>query len=75
MTTESVGRSVLQALADSDIVTLRLIDFHSNEEWFAGTVKLAEGESSSFEALITIVSRQPQLTKLDLSYNELPWTQ
>ena len=33
-TSGPIGRSMLQALADSDIVTLKSIDFNRNPEWF-----------------------------------------
>ena len=50
-TSGSVGRSMLQALADSDIVTLKSIHFWRNPNWFRGE----EAEETTGVDLLTQV--------------------
>ena len=61
---------MLQALADSEIVSLKTIDFHWNPEWFQG-----EGAEETVDLLTRILSRQTALKKLNLSWCELSDTQ
>ena len=71
-TSGPVGRSMLQALADSEIASLKTIWFHGNPEWFCG-----EGaeETAGVELLTRALSRQTALEKLDLRWCELSDTQ
>ena len=62
-TSGPVGRSMLQALADSEVASLKKIDFRINPEWFLG-----EGaeETTGMDLLILTLSRQTALEKLEL---------
>ena len=62
-TSGPVGRSMLQALADSDIASLKTISFSENPEWFLG-----EGaeETAGVDLLTRALERQTALEELDL---------
>ena len=63
---------MLQALADSEIASLKTINFSWNPEWFRG-----EGaeETAGVDLLTLALSRQTALEKLDLRGCELSDTQ
>ena len=71
-TSGPVGRSMLQALADSEIASLKRINFEGNPEWFRG-----EGaeETAGVDLLTLALSRQTALEELDLESCELSVTQ
>ena len=71
-TSGPVGRSMLQALADSEIASLKTIDFSYNYEWFRG-----EGaeETAGVDLLTLALERQTALEKLDLRECKLSDTQ
>ena len=60
-TSGPVGRSMLQALADSEIASLKLIDFESNPEWFRG-----KGAEETVDLLTRALERQTALQNLNL---------
>ena len=63
---------MLQALADSDIASLKIIDFSGHPSWFRG-----EGaeETAGVDLLTLALSRQTALEELDLEYCDLSFTQ
>ena len=67
-TSGAVGRSMLQALTDSEIVTLKYISFSDNPSWFRG-----EGaeEATGVDLLTLALSRQTALRSLNLKMCEL----
>ena len=67
-TSGPVGRSMLQALADSEIASLKYINFYGNPEWFRG-----EGaeETAGVDLLTQTLERQTALEQLDLRWCEL----
>ena len=71
-TSGSVGRSMLQALADSEIASLKTINFRGNSKWFLG-----EGaeETAGVDLLTLALSRQTALKNLDLRLCEFSDTQ
>ena len=71
-TSGPVGRSMLQALADSEIASLKTISFKENPEWFRG-----EGaeETAGVDLLTLALSRQTALEKLNLRRCKLSDTQ
>ena len=72
MTSGPVGRSMLQALDDSEIASLKTINFRYNPEWFRGE---GAGETSGVDLLTCALKRQKALEKLNLQMCKLSNTQ
>ena len=74
-TSGSVGRSMLRALANSDITSLKTIEFVYNGEWFKGE---DAGETTGVEFLTQVLSRQTALKSINLNccgLNDTHWDQ